>query len=275
MKSAFKQILEYLEKPHAEIRYGAFLLCDHLFRTYDNFRELMVEELPLLMVHSVGTEDAVPLPPPKPAAKALRQLALLSVLDWYHLYGPVHIELKMAYNFLRECFKRAVEAARSMEAKSKMEAGKRQQLKKTLSEIKDSATEDASRTVKVSMSSSVQVLATVSMGGICCAQFDLRDNGLLNRTHTVSFLHPAPTGIPTTEDNEQVIENARDAYRLIKKRYLPQVKMWQKVLDSNKDATCDKREVVSELLNALLKLVQQCKQLKLVENNVNSGDVKE
>lgn len=94
-----------LEADHAEIRLGALLICDELFRRSHQFRELLVSEFQTFLEFTVETDPDQLLPPPVAIAKKLKSKALECIRQWNQTYGEGYKKLTLGYNFLQECKK--------------------------------------------------------------------------------------------------------------------------------------------------------------------------
>ncbi len=50
---------------------------------------------------TVETDPDEPLPPPKAAAKTLKESALRAIQEWHNKFGKAYKQLALGYNFLK------------------------------------------------------------------------------------------------------------------------------------------------------------------------------
>ena len=50
---------------------------------------------------AVETDPDLPLPPPRPAAKTLKESALKAIQEWHNKFGKAYKKLALGYNFLK------------------------------------------------------------------------------------------------------------------------------------------------------------------------------
>lgn len=79
-----------------------FLFC---FRRSHCFRELLVANLEKVMILTVETDAAKPLPRPRSTALSLKKLALTTIREWAKNYGSGYKKLNLGISFLKNCKK--------------------------------------------------------------------------------------------------------------------------------------------------------------------------
>lgn len=101
VKHAYHLVLTQLKKNHSEIRLSSFQIINELFLRSHVFRELLLVDFQLFLELTVETDPKQPLPPPKPAAKTLKEKAVQSIESWYQKYGPHYKKLDLGYSYLK------------------------------------------------------------------------------------------------------------------------------------------------------------------------------
>ncbi|XP_071482724.1 UV-stimulated scaffold protein A-like [Diadema antillarum] len=105
VEHCFHLIITQLEEDHAEIRLSAFQVINELFSRSHRFRELLVADMQEYLELTVETNVDFPLPPPKPAAKLLKEQALRAMQEWHNKFGKAYKKLGLGYTFLKNCKK--------------------------------------------------------------------------------------------------------------------------------------------------------------------------
>lgn len=90
-----------LAENHAEVRFSAFQLVNHLFTRSSLFRELLTSDFKRFASLVTGTDTQHPLPPPKDAAARLKKSSLLAIREWNQKFSHGYPKLKLGYNFLK------------------------------------------------------------------------------------------------------------------------------------------------------------------------------
>jgi len=101
VREAYKLVVKYLAKKHAEVRLSAFQVLNELFIRSNQFRELALADFKKLASLVTGTDAAHPLPPPKDAATRLKKESLLAIKEWNQKFGSGYSELRLGYNYLK------------------------------------------------------------------------------------------------------------------------------------------------------------------------------
>ena len=101
LKHVYHLVLTQLKKNHAEVRLSSLQIISELFLRSHMFRELLLTDFQLFLELTVETDHKQPLPPPKSAAKILKEKALQAVDSWYHKFGPHYKKLDLGYSYLK------------------------------------------------------------------------------------------------------------------------------------------------------------------------------
>ncbi|XP_072051903.1 UV-stimulated scaffold protein A-like [Amphiura filiformis] len=101
VEHTFHLVITQLNKSHCEIRLSAFQVINELFSRSHHFRELLVTDMQEFLELAVETDPDAPLPPPKPAAKTLKESALRAIQVWHNKFGKAYKKLALGYNFLK------------------------------------------------------------------------------------------------------------------------------------------------------------------------------
>lgn len=101
LSRAYRLLTAQLSQGHAEIRLSAFQIMDQLFTRSHQFRVLVVSNFQEFLELTLGTNHEQPLPPPREAARRLRQAATRAVQEWNGKYGAAYKKLALGYHFLR------------------------------------------------------------------------------------------------------------------------------------------------------------------------------
>ena len=78
-------------------------VINELFNRSHRFRELLVADMQEYLELTVETNVDLPLPPPKPAAKLLKEQALRAMQEWYNKFGKAYKKLGLGYTYLKNC----------------------------------------------------------------------------------------------------------------------------------------------------------------------------
>lgn len=101
VKHAYHLVLTQLKKNHAEIRLSSFQIISELFLRSHTFREMLLIDFQIFLELTVETDYKQPLPPPKSAAKILKDKALEAIDSWYRKFGPHYKKLDLGYSYLK------------------------------------------------------------------------------------------------------------------------------------------------------------------------------
>ena len=101
VKHAYHLVLTQLKKNHAEVRLSSFQIVNELFLRSHAFRELLLIDFQIFLELTVETDQKQPLPPPKSAAKVLKEKALQAIESWYQKFGPHYKKLDLGYSYLK------------------------------------------------------------------------------------------------------------------------------------------------------------------------------
>lgn len=101
LRRAYHLLMAQLSREHAEVRLSAFQVIDQLFARSHQFRVLVVSNFQEFLELTLGTDHEQPLPPPREAARRLRQAAARAVQGWHGKYGAAYKKLALGYHFLR------------------------------------------------------------------------------------------------------------------------------------------------------------------------------
>ena len=128
LKHVYHLVLTQLKKNHAEVRLSSLQIISELFLRSHMFRELLLTDFQLFLELTVETDHKQPLPPPKSAAKTLKEKALQAVESWYHKFGPHYKKLDLGYSYLKRVKKvefNAVTARTEVERRQSEERARR------------------------------------------------------------------------------------------------------------------------------------------------------
>jgi len=101
VKHAYHLVLTQLKKNHAEIRLSSFQIINELFLRSHTFREMLLIDFQIFLELTVETDYKQPLPPPKSAAKVLKEKAIEAIDSWHRKFGPHYKKLDLGYNYLK------------------------------------------------------------------------------------------------------------------------------------------------------------------------------
>ncbi|GLG98966.1 UV-stimulated scaffold protein A [Gryllus bimaculatus] len=301
VEHAYHLLLHQLGEQHAEVRFSAFQIIDELFRRSHSFREHLVSDMQRIMELTVETNPNNCLPPPKIAASNLKNLALRSFHEWNVQYGSGYKRLQIGYNFLRKCknidfdnleFENAIERARREENLRHQQIVNEEKIQKVLTEYNDLYEEI--KTTITSLDNCIKLLVpslddffiscdnmdesdidtfnselVVTSPHLKCSKkenkVDIREHGM-NTNFSVEVEIKPVASVKETAENAAVFENARDAQRLIKNRYIPRVKNWLKVITKCSGKSDDVKKMVN-LKDELEKSLKKCDHLDISRKN--------
>ena len=101
VKHVYHLVLTQLKKNHAEIRLSSFQIINELFLRSHTFREMLLIDFQIFLELTVETDYKQPLPPPKSAAKVLKEKAIEAIDSWHGKFGPHYKKLDLGYNYLK------------------------------------------------------------------------------------------------------------------------------------------------------------------------------
>ena len=101
VKHGYHLVLTQLKKNHAEIRLSSFQIINELFLRSHAFRELLLIDFQIFLELTVETDRKQPLPPPKSAAKILKEKTLQAIESWYQKFGSHYKKLDLGYSYLK------------------------------------------------------------------------------------------------------------------------------------------------------------------------------
>lgn len=294
IERTYSLLMNYLKKPHSEMRYNTFYVFNAFFKTHEYFRKLAVEDLKSIMDLVTDINWNAVLPPPKTAANELKYFFLKSVKEWMKAFGSSYRKLKLFYEFLLykkqvDFEKMEIENPADTRRKEYMQKRKEKLFLKKLEalrlEIKDLKQEisntqkslesclnmliptpedffinnydniDVPNTSLVNISNSVRKNTEgpdVSVTTEDENTVSLREIGMLPGNHSININFregEKMINILETEENAIIIENARDYYKLLNKKYLQIIKNWEKILTTLPGTSGDLKEVIDLKVN--------------------------
>ena len=101
VKHVYHLVLTQLKKNHAEIRLSSFQIINELFLRSHTFREMLLIDFQIFLELTVETDYKQPLPPPKSAAKVLKEKAIEAIDSWHRKFGPHYKKLDLGYSYLK------------------------------------------------------------------------------------------------------------------------------------------------------------------------------
>lgn len=101
VKHVYHLVLTQLKKNHAEIRLSSFQIINELFLRSHTFREMLLIDFQIFLELTMETDYKQPLPPPKSAAKILKEKAIEAIDSWNRKFGPHYKKLDLGYNYLK------------------------------------------------------------------------------------------------------------------------------------------------------------------------------
>ncbi len=150
VKYCYHLALNQLEKGHSEIRLSSFQIMAELFQRSHCFRELLLNDFKLVMELTLETDADLPLPPPKSAAKLLKDETAKAIQSWHEKFGQDYKKLDLGYNYLKTCRKinleehrvrSAAERQREEERARRQEVQQQERLQAAVSEMNESVGE--------------------------------------------------------------------------------------------------------------------------------------
>ncbi|XP_050435748.1 UV-stimulated scaffold protein A-like isoform X2 [Adelges cooleyi] len=255
-------VLHQLKEKHSEVRLGALRICDCLFKKYEHFRKLVVDDLSVFLKLTVNTDMTKPLPPPKKFARELEMAAVRCIKEWKDNFGADFVdEFDFAFSYLNKYKKidfqsmtvRSLDEARRVEDRERRQKHVnekklrkiRNELKELKPEIMVSATslesclelliptpEEFSIPEVENDSgdgrSSLPVVHDSVAVNVSDERVAFRETGIIDPGHSVTvLLKPGfRTRVKKTEDNRAIVETADEQTKLITGKYLPKVKQW-------------------------------------------------
>ncbi|XP_059821582.1 UV-stimulated scaffold protein A isoform X2 [Hypanus sabinus] len=130
VKHAYHLIMRQLNQEHSEIRLSAFQIANELFVRSSQFRLLLVSNFQEFLELTVESDNEQPLPPPKEAARKLKEMAIKAIQEWQDKYGNAYKKLSLGYQFLKQVRKvdfQDIRARTQAERKREEERLKRQE----------------------------------------------------------------------------------------------------------------------------------------------------
>eukprot|EP00892_Ulva_mutabilis_P000346 jgi/Ulvmu1/10311/UM060_0113.1 len=101
VEEVFTEAWDALRSQSSMTRLAAMHVCDELFVRSKRFRNLLIDNrFPIFVEQVVAPGKS--LPAPKEAAAKLRAMALQSIQQWTRRFGSHHVELTIAYTYLRD-----------------------------------------------------------------------------------------------------------------------------------------------------------------------------
>ena len=101
VKHVYHLVLTQLKKNHAEIRLSSLQIINELFLRSHTFREMLLIDFQIFLELTVETDYKQPLPPPKSAAKVLKEKVIEAIGSWHGKFGPHYKKLDLGYNYLK------------------------------------------------------------------------------------------------------------------------------------------------------------------------------
>ncbi|KAK7582477.1 hypothetical protein V9T40_013922 [Parthenolecanium corni] len=281
-------LVDYLKKPHSELRYNAFFIFNIYFKNYARFRESGIDNLRSILELTTFLNYDTPLPPPKAIANELNKFTLKCIRDWNQKFGPSYKKLEICYQFLRRKKNVDFEKFEMEDRATQLRKQEEERKKKNLAETKLKSLRNEMNELKPeienlekSLNSCLQILiptpeqffisegdeeinindhldfngSTSEAASLDDSNVELdvnaatyRETGMLKGSFSINIDLPKSEKlimITETEENAIVIENAREHYKLLSKKYLDVVKNWIKNLTVLTDTSENLREIIN------------------------------
>ncbi|CAL8079947.1 unnamed protein product [Orchesella dallaii] len=291
LKFTLERLLHQLERKHSEIRLGAFLVIDLLFKKSEYFRELLLDDFHIFLELTVESNSEKLLPPPITAAKKLKQRVLQAIHKWYSNFQEAHKRLALSYNFLKHNLKIDFDDALKRNAfELQQDLVERQRHSKLVGKKVDG--------IKSEMEEKVDEISRIVTEMNNCFSLlipkpgdlfqdegqnesdedespedttvNLREHGISDPRTVISIHLPSkPQQVRITEDNAAVIETLKDHYQELKNGYLPSIKKWIQVASKSDDESLFRK--VMDLKSLVEEEMKQFEELKLVESRGRSS----
>ena len=97
----FNLLITQLQFHHAQIRFAAFIVIEHLFIRSRIFRDLLVAKLKLIIQLTTGIQSSASLPGPKIFAEKLCAKSLTTMEKWMTIYGIHYPRLRVAFKYIQ------------------------------------------------------------------------------------------------------------------------------------------------------------------------------
>ncbi|XP_050534156.1 UV-stimulated scaffold protein A-like [Daktulosphaira vitifoliae] len=257
-------LLHQLKEKHSEVRFSALRVYDFLFKKFQHFRKLVIDDFSIFLKLTINTDINKPLPPPKKFAKELEIMSVKYIKEWKDEFGSDFIdEFDFVFKYLNKYKKIDFqtmtvlsfdEARRIEDRECRQKYINERKIKLIQSELKELEPEIviAIKSLEsclelliptpeqfaipeveqiINKDSFIQKKTNESFN-IAPECFDkelnLRENGIIYPEHsvTVTLKSGFQKRVKKTEDNRDVIESANEQTKLITEKYLPKVKQW-------------------------------------------------
>lgn len=283
VEHAFQKLIIYLKKDHSEIRLVVVSIFNHFFCSFDSFRVLFLNNSNIYLKYTLGEKCNQILPPPKAAAKLLIRSTIEHLNSWFLKYGKNYPKLNDIYNELKndkcvdfdnlEIYDRKERSKREMAIAESLRINK-SLLIKASAEIREM--EDDIKNSLVSIQSCFDLLIEFPeqsgeeelLSSNCNSNDYFRLHGIFKPYQNIEINVDSDKvlEIKVNEENRDIIENAKEMYNLINKKYLPKVKAWAILIskvDSDDELFCRAKE----LENSLEAAVEKYEKIKYVDKS--------
>ncbi|KAK6618789.1 hypothetical protein RUM43_013180 [Polyplax serrata] len=270
ISKAYEILLLQLKKKNSQIRYLAFQICKEFFSRSAQFRLHLLNNLELIFKLTAEINSKSSLPPPKPYAQTLKKTALQTLQQW------VNFETFEANN--------EPERLRHNDTERRQQLLNCEKTKQVVNEINSYQVEieetltsllnclkllfptpddffilEKKSTEEVQASSDNNISRQEEINENDLRHFGItRDYNLLLNININDKIK-----INRTDDNNSVIENAKDCVQLINNRFLPLIKRWSHILCKYSNETNDELKKILDMKQNLSKAVEKYKALDI------------
>ena len=307
-------IFKQFKKKHAEIRFNCFIICDEIFRKSHAFRCLILQDFKLLTDLVLGYPDKC-LVEPVAVAKKLQKRAIEAIKEWSIKYGSSYPDIPRFMDYL--ILKRNVDFHFSaiMTPVEQFEARREeyeadQEKRKTISEVKNvfqAISESINADISV-FSNCFNILIPHIDDFFIALPDDLETDSkdILSEKYSDNFLGSKVTENITADKEEvdghvdlsenikvdlstiqevhenknncDVIQNLIEVYKLINKKWLPEINKLEKSLKPHKEFEETLMNSLVKIKESLLHAVKRYKSINIVpmmasdESNIENSD---
>lgn len=296
VRLAYGLLDEQLRKNHSEIRYSAFQIMCELFTRSHVFRELLVANLHVIFMLTLGTNKDHIIPPPLYVAKKLKKFALLEYNKWFSRYSKGYPKLQLGFEFLKNVKKikftdlhvqTLAEQERAANRKEKEDALNRSKLQQVDIQFHDQS--DSMQSNIEQMQRCFQLIIpkcgiedkNENKTGIAedepfneVAHIDVgNEAGLVSSKFAITVEINREQKIHETSDNVDILKRLQELHKEVCKQVII-VKRWLNILVKCKSEGSQQIKHVLHLKNSLTAMCDQYRELNIchAENEQSSDE---
>ncbi|KAK9749526.1 hypothetical protein RND81_02G131800 [Saponaria officinalis] len=287
LKIAAQTLIQFMKRPHSQIRYLALLIIDELFMRSKLFRTIITENLEQLLSLSVGFRRNQPLPAPPAVATVLRSKAIEFLEKWNNSFGMHYRQLRLGYHYLKDTLRLQFPNLQANAARVEQERRERELRTQEILRNKFESLRESLPSIREGIRTTIDeigeclAIAKANDENVMGIPLDEEDNDEFEirnpelRQIRLNALKEADKIHENTE-NKVVFDALRESYKLLVTKHLVSVQQWiSTIVRVDVDDTRFRDSTLKEFIdfrNQILSVKKKCEESGCTMLNLGDGE---